>query len=80
MRWIDLLETRDGAIKAAILRYFINTQDSDDETVERLSDILDKTFREGGEDWAEDYLPRMFDPGRLEELLGELQNRQIQRR
>ena len=80
MRWMDLLATRDGAIKAAILRYFINTQDSDDETVERLSNILDKTFREGGEDWAKDYLPRMFDRDTVEALLGELQDRRVQER
>ncbi len=81
MRWMDLLATRDGAIKAAILRYWINERGvTDEEYLKEISDSLDRLFKEGGEDWTKDYLPRMFDPGRLEELLGELQNRQIQRR
>ncbi len=81
MRWIDLLETRDGAVKAAILRDLINKRGvTDKESLKQVSDNLDQLFKEGGEVWAKEYLPRLFDQGRLEELLGELQNRQIQRR
>ena len=79
MRWIDLLKTRDGAIKDAILAYWIK-QDSDDETVERMADILNKTFQEGGEIWAKEYLPEMFDEATVEALLGELQDRRVQER
>ena len=79
MRWIDLLKTRDGAIKDAILAYWIN-QDSDDETVERMADMLNKTFQEGGEIWAKEYLPKMFDEATVEALLGELHDRRVQGR
>ena len=79
MRWIDLLKTRDGAIKDAILAYWIK-QDSDDETVERMADMLNKTFQEGDEIWAKEYLPRMFDRDTVEALLGELQDRRVQDR
>ena len=79
MRWIDLLKTRDGAIKDAILAYWIK-QDSDDETVERMADILNKTFQEGDEVWTKEYLPRMFDRDTVEALLGELQDRRVQDR
>ncbi len=78
MRWIDLLETRDGAIKAAILRYWINERRvTDEEHLKEISDNLDRLFKEGGEDWAKDYLPRMFDRDTVDNLLGELRDRQV---
>ncbi len=81
MRWIDLLETRDGAIKAAILRDLINKRGvTDEESLKQISDDLDQLFKEGGEDWAKDYLPRMFDRDTVDNLLGELQDRRVQGR
>lgn len=81
MRWMDLLAIRDGAIKAAILRDFINKRGvTDEESLKEISDSLDRLFKEGGEDWAKDYLPRMFDRDTVDNLLGELQGRRVQGR
>ena len=73
MRWMDLLETRDGAIKTAILRNLINQEGVDDpESLKRTSDILDQLFQEAGQVWEEEYLPRMFNQETVESLRREL--------
>ena len=79
MRWIDLLKTRDGAIKAAILRDLINKRGvTDEESLKQTSDALDQLFKEGGKVWAEEYLPQMFDRDTVDDLLG--QDHQVQGR
>ena len=34
---------------------------TDEEYLKEISDSLDRLFKEGGEDWTKDYLPRMFE-------------------
>lgn len=78
MRWIDLLETRDGAIKAAILRDVLNRGDADENSLKRVSDTLDKLFQEADQAWEKEYLPRMFNQETVESLRRELHERQVQ--
>ena len=77
MRWIDLLATRDGAIKAAILRDLIKRDDSNAESLKQISDTLDQLFQEAGQVWEDEYLPRMFNPETVDSLRRELHDRQV---
>ena len=77
MRWVDLLETRDGAIKSAILTDLHNNQDADADQLEQTSTALDRLFKEGQEAWENDWLPRIFNEETCALLRQELHDRQI---
>ena len=77
MRWVDLLETRDGAIKSAILTDLHNNPNVNAEQLRETSNMLDRLFQEGQETWERDWLPRIFNEETCALLRQELQNRQI---